>query len=187
MIVKQSQLAHKYLDGLKGIEIGGAAHNPFGLDTINIDYTDDMETIFKKSEEEFCGAKMPVDIVANGDNLPLEDESVDFVISSHVIEHFFDPIKAINEWLRIIKKGGYIFIICPHKERTFDRDREITRLEELIKRHKDDIIKEDLHQHWSVWDTRAFLELCEYLKLNVVDYQDVDDKVGNGFSIIIQK
>lgn len=33
----ESALAHKYLDGLKGIEIGGAAHNSFGLDTINVD------------------------------------------------------------------------------------------------------------------------------------------------------
>ena len=44
----ESALAHKYLDGLKGIEIGGSAHNPFGLDTINVDYTDDMTTIYKK-------------------------------------------------------------------------------------------------------------------------------------------
>jgi hypothetical protein len=29
----ESKLAHQYLDGLKGIEIGGSAHNSFGLDT----------------------------------------------------------------------------------------------------------------------------------------------------------
>ena len=43
MKFKDSQLAHKYLDGLKGLEIGGSAHNPFNLDTLNVDYTDDIE------------------------------------------------------------------------------------------------------------------------------------------------
>ena len=37
MKFRESAIAHKYLDGLKGIEIGGSAHNPFGLDTINVD------------------------------------------------------------------------------------------------------------------------------------------------------
>ena len=80
MKFKDSALAHKYLDELKGIEIGGSAHNPFNLDTLNVDYTDDMDTVFKQAEEKICGEKMPVDIVASGDNLPLKDESVDFVI-----------------------------------------------------------------------------------------------------------
>jgi ubiquinone/menaquinone biosynthesis C-methylase UbiE len=47
-----------------------------------------------------------VHIVAWGDRLPFTNESVDFVINSHVLEHFFDPIKAIQEWLRVVKKGG---------------------------------------------------------------------------------
>lgn len=32
----ESQLAHRYLDGLQGIEIGAAAYAPFGLDSLNI-------------------------------------------------------------------------------------------------------------------------------------------------------
>ena len=27
----ESKLAHQFLDGLTGLEIGGSAHNPFGL------------------------------------------------------------------------------------------------------------------------------------------------------------
>lgn len=35
----ESQLAHKLLDGLRGIEIGAGINNPFGLDTLNVDYS----------------------------------------------------------------------------------------------------------------------------------------------------
>jgi hypothetical protein len=61
---KESLLAHKLLDGLEGIEIGGSAHNPFGLKTRNVDYTDKMDTVFKQAEIEMCGDALPVDIVA---------------------------------------------------------------------------------------------------------------------------
>jgi ubiquinone/menaquinone biosynthesis C-methylase UbiE len=58
-----------------------------------------------------------VDIVSPGDQLPLDDNSVDFVISSHVIEHFPDPIKALKEWYRVVKPGGYLYIIAPRRIR----------------------------------------------------------------------
>ena len=204
MQFKDSEIAHKYLDGLKGIEIGGSAHNPFHLDTINVDYTDDMETIYKKGEFELCGEKMPVDVIAYGDDLPFEDEEYDFVISSHVMEHFFDPIKALKEWYRVIKKGGYIFIIAPTHYSLPGEIRPCTTLKELIDRHKGKIKPEDVdmgnnvypptgekmgndHGHFSVWDLADFLEICEYLKMNVVEKLEADDKVGNGFCVLIQK
>ncbi len=208
MKFKDSQLAHQYLDNLTGIEIGASAHNPFNLPSCrNVDYTDSMDTVFKINEEKLCGAKAKVDIVAFGDELPLKDEEVDYVVSSHVIEHFFDPVKAIKEWLRVIRKGGYVFIICPHNDRIPQETRPITKLEEIIKRHEGKMkpeevlfegghnlssvsgkdLREDGHGHWSVWNTEAFLEICKHFNFNVVKSLDVDDKVGNGFCVIIQK
>lgn len=187
-IYPDSQLAHHYLDGLYGLEIGGSAHNSFHLNTLNVDYTDDYSTVFKQDEIKLNGSCMKVDIVAQGDDLPFKDNSVDFVISSHVIEHFFDPIKAVEEWLRVTKPGGFVYIIAPHKERTFDRDRPRTTLEELLQRRLNPIDPAlDDHHHWSVWITQDFLELCHHFHWNVVNFQDVDDKVGNGFAIVIQK
>ena len=184
-----SALANRLLDGLHGLEIGGSAHNAFCLNTKNVDYTDDMNTMFKLEEVELCGEAMPVDIVANGDNLPVENESQDFVISSHVFEHFFDPIKTLKEWYRVIKEGGYIFMIVPHKERTFDKVRQRTTLQELIGRHEgrieNDYVNE--HTHFSVWITEDVVELINYLGWKIVAVQDVDDKVGNGFTIVIKK
>ena len=125
---KESRLAHYYLDALRGIEIGGSAHNAFGLKTLNVDYTSDMSTTFKREEVATCGRALPVDVVSEGRSLPFLDGSLDFVVSSHVLEHFYDPVAAIGEWLRVTRPGGYVFMIVPHKDRTFDKDRPRTLL-----------------------------------------------------------
>lgn len=189
----ESALAHKYCVG-KGLEIGGSAHNPFGLNCLNVDYTKDM-TIFKKDEVKLCGEYLPVDIEACGDNIPLPDDSQDFIVSSHVLEHFFDPIKALVEWYRLIKPNGIIFMIVPHKERTFDKNRNRTSLQELIDRHDGkEVCETDLHSHYTVWVTEDAIELIEYMNqyifpspVKLLEVQDVDDKVGNGFTLVLQK
>lgn len=184
---RRSDLADHYLKEKRGIEIGGSYHNRFDLKTLNVDFTDEF-TMFKQEEVRYCGQYMKVDIVAKGDDLPFKDNVWDFVINSHVLEHFFDPIKAINEWMRVIKPGGYLFMIIPHKERTFDRVRERTTLQELIDRHTGIIEDPNVdNTHHSVWITEDVLELCKYMNLDVVNYQDIDDKVGNGFTIVIRK
>ena len=181
-----SQLANKYLKGLRGIEIGGAAHNQFFLNTLNVNFTE-QTTCFTRGEIENAGNILKVDIVANGDDLPFKDNTVDFVINSHVLEHFWDPIKTLKEWLRVVKPNGYLFLIIPHKDRTFDKDRARTSLQELIDRHNGIGADPGTHAHFSVWVTEDFLELCRHLDFKVVEFQDKDDKVGNGFSVVIQK
>lgn len=184
-----SKLAHQMLDNLKGVEIGASAQNPFNLkNALNVDYTDDLTTEFKENEKLCTGTCAPVDIVSSGDKLPLEDNSVDFVVSSHVIEHFYDPIKTVQEWLRVVRPGGYVYMIIPHKERTFDRDRPRTTLAELIDRHEHpNPPVPDHHGHYSVWITKDFEDLCKHMGWNVVAVQNKDDKVGDGFTIVIQK
>jgi len=180
----ESKIAHKYLDGLKGIEIGGSAHNPFGLDTINVDRINDVNSIYKKQEFELCGEKMTVDVVAEADKLPFQRKSFDFVVSSHVIEHVFDPIQALQEWRRVARR--YIVIICPHKNRIFDHNRPITTMRELKARHSGKIPADHTDKHHSVWDTQSFLKLLKYLNFRVIQALDEDDKVGNGFLVVIK-
>ena len=136
----ESKLAHKYCIGL-GLEIGGAEHNAFGLNTLNVDLTDSMDTVFKLEEVRRCGKARKVDIVASGGSVPRADESQDFIVSAHVLEHMPNPIKALLEWDRLIRPGGIIFMIVPHKERTFDRDYERTTLQHLIDDYETDNTK----------------------------------------------
>ena len=75
------KLFHAYLDGLKGVEIGGAAHNDFKVDVLNVDRYAEMDTVYKDAERELWGCAKPVDIIAPGHELPLEDDSFDFVLA----------------------------------------------------------------------------------------------------------
>ena len=51
-----------------------------------------------------------------GDNLPFfKDNSLDYVFSSHCLEHIVDTKKALLEWTRVLKNGGYLVLILPHK------------------------------------------------------------------------
>lgn len=188
MKFQDSQLAHDYLDGLAGIEIGGASHNAFGLNTINVDRhavgTPEHEP-YAAEQMRLCGEIMPVDVVAAGDCLPFADKSYDFVISSHVLEHFFDPLAALKEWARVARK--YIFIIVPFRDALeSDRDKPITPLSELIQRNVGTIPDPGTDEHHTRWEVETFIEMINYLKLPIVRIQCGDDKVGNGFAVVLK-
>ncbi len=42
------------------------------------------------------------------------DSSLDFVFSSHTLEHLSDWKKAMHEWYRTLKPGGTLFLYVPH-------------------------------------------------------------------------
>jgi SAM-dependent methyltransferase len=176
------KLFHSYLDGLKGVEIGGAAHNDFKVDVLNVDRYAEMDTVYKDAERQLWGRAKPVDIIARGHELPLDDDSFDFVLASHVIEHIPDPIAALKEWARVARR--YIVLVVPHRDRTFDRDRPLTPLSELIERHESGFTSEE-DRHWTVWTCETFLELCDHLGFEVLEARDPDARDGNGFAVIL--
>ena len=53
------------------------------------------------------------DIVGDIHELPLEDNSVDAILCSAVLEHVEEPQRAVKEMYRVLKKGGYCFIYVP--------------------------------------------------------------------------
>ena len=73
----------------------------------------------------------------------IESEKYDFILSCHSLEHIANPIKAIEEWKRVLKTSGYILIIVPHKEKTFDRKRTVTTIEHIIEDYKKEITEDD--------------------------------------------
>ena len=180
LINHRSKFAHEHLLGLEGVEVGASAANDFRLDTVNVDKADN--TFYADDQIANCGRAATVDVRARGDDLPFEDDSYDFVLTSHVIEHMPDPIRALREWMRVARR--YVFVVVPHRDRTFDHDRELTPVAELLERHEKGFWSED-DTHWSVWTAESFLEMCEQAGIPVIEYQDPDDKRCNGFAVLI--
>jgi SAM-dependent methyltransferase len=194
-----SPLGLQILGNLKGIELGGSAHNPFHLNTINVDWTNRLDTSWKEEEIKQCGETVKVDVVADGGNLPFKDGEWDFVVSSHCLEHNWNTIGAIKEWLRVVRDGGFVFTIFPHPERTFDRGRSRTSLRDLIDRNAGRIKEPSLEGviatpetyqlfHHTIWHLSDAVECVHFIGgCEIVATQDPDDKVGNGFTFVMQK
>jgi len=45
--------------------------------------------------------------------LPLDDESVDLVVSGQTLEHVKNPFRSVAEMVRVMKKDAYIILIAP--------------------------------------------------------------------------
>ena len=50
------------------------------------------------------------------------DCSVDYLHSSHVLEHLGDIRRAITNWIRVVKVGGYLVIVVPD-EHMYEKDK----------------------------------------------------------------
>ncbi len=57
---------------------------------------------------------LPVQI-ADVENLPFNDGSFDVITCMEVLSHLFDPVKAVKEMRRVLKKNGVLLGSCPHK------------------------------------------------------------------------
>lgn len=74
-------------------------------------------------------------------NIP--SKSYDFILSSHCLEHVANPIKALQEWNRILKDEGMLILILPDKDNTFDRKRSYTKYEHLLADYANNTTEDD--------------------------------------------
>ncbi len=74
----------------------------------------------------------------------ISPDKYDFLLSSHVIEHIANPIKALIKWKSILRDDGILIIIIPHKEGTFDHGRQVTSLSHMIEDYNNKTGEDDL-------------------------------------------
>lgn len=60
------------------------------------------------------------------------DASYGFALSSHTLEHSANPLQCLLELQRVLRPGGALILVLPHKDATFDHKRAVTPLEHLI-------------------------------------------------------
>jgi SAM-dependent methyltransferase len=70
-------------------------------------------------------------VIDDIDMLSLPDASYDLVFCSHVIEHIANPLRALAAWRRVTVPGGWLLIVAPHMEGTFDHRRALTSIEHM--------------------------------------------------------
>ena len=144
------------LHNLKGLEIGGpsAAFDKKGylpiydvivsLDGCNFGAETVWEGKLQEGNNYRYGTKTGHQFISDGTCLSMiEDGKYDFVLSCHSLEHFANPIKALKEWERIIRQDGYMILILPHKDQTFDHKRPLTTLQHLIQDFEQDMQETD--------------------------------------------
>lgn len=56
-------------------------------------------------------------IICKAENLPFRKDSFDYIIANAILEHIPEEERAINEWKRVLKKKGRIFVVVPLKFR----------------------------------------------------------------------
>lgn len=99
---KRSGFFIKYCKG-HGIDIG------CGDDPLQ----DEMITELVKYDQN----QIPDCVIGNAETLSeFPDCSFDFVYSSHCLEHIKDYKNALCNWFRVLKVGGFLILLLPHRD-----------------------------------------------------------------------
>lgn len=200
--IPREDVARRYLSGA-GIEIGPFVwplRVPPGAHVRNVDFKSREELVSAGRETVKNIESIPqIDVVDSAEELTtFADESLDFVIASHVIEHVEDPIGALENWLRVLRSGAVLYIGVPDAAQTFDVQRPRTSAEHLLRDHREgpqisrqqhyeewarliegvpgervaeraaEFAREDARHHFHVWELAGFLELLAASELPCV-------------------
>jgi SAM-dependent methyltransferase len=129
-------LAERYFSG-EGLEIG-PLHRPAPVPNgVRMTYADsyDHHTLKTLWSPEVDGHDIvPIDVVTDAATLVhFRDESFDFVILSHVLEHLENPIAGLRSALRVLRPAGVLFLALPDRRVTFDSRRPPTTIEHVLR------------------------------------------------------
>ena len=145
-----------YLARGRGVEIGGpstifqteiAVYQVVdSLDGVNFSSSTIWEGAVRAGGTyRYYGWKKGRQLVADaGDLSSIASESYDFLVSSNCLEHVANPLKALKEWKRVVKRGGAILLVLPNKASNFDHRRPVTQFSHLMDDYRRDIGEDDL-------------------------------------------
>jgi SAM-dependent methyltransferase len=210
-------LASKYCQGA-GVELGRSLHNSFGLDCPNIAPCDGVNFLHSQDMEDYrhyIGEQAKygkeaarVDGVGDFQHIPFDAERLDYIISSHVIEHEPNPVAALRESWRVLKEGGVFFCIFPKRnaEKKQDIFRPLSTLEDLIQAYETKRTVRSAHSeklpgasdsgwrgHYHVYSLQSMMRLVNWVNARKLAsfclemVEETDRKVGNGHTIVLRK
>ncbi len=202
----RSKIVEYFCSGGIGIEIGASCYPvPILKDNISIKYVDyrDRNEVHDSGYTEGLNY-VKVDILDDAERLDkIEDESLDFIIVFHLLEHTKNPIGTIRVWMKKLKKEGRLVVAIPDMSTIFDKKRKLTefghlRLDDIepsdtrdyehyleyvrysldckdnIEEKVDELLKEDIRIHYHCWDFYTYFDFLN----------KANDYLNNIFSII---
>lgn len=90
--------------GVMGLLFAEMGHQVTGIDL--------SEAMVRKAQEKAYAQNLPVELgTGDAEHLPFRDASFDVVINRHLLWTLPHPEIALEEWHRVIQKGGVVLII----------------------------------------------------------------------------
>ena len=190
-----------------GLEVG-AGSSPFPIPLeCKILYGDRL-SISELSQELYFGQSIydlvVPDLVTDFDDFQgIPNNSLDFIIGCHVIEHTRNPIGSIVAAYHKLKVGGKLLLVVPDKHRTFDKNRPLTDINHLLldyespNRERDYAHYEEFYQlafpiseelftqtvseqftsnyaiHYHVWNYESFTNMINYIQSNIISWSNI--------------
>lgn len=142
------------LQGKSGLEFGGPSsiflanrlvplyNIASAIDTCNFA----PQTIWSSQDERpRFGRSLGKQLIAEAcDASPIASGCYDFVAASHVLEHVANPLRALQEWKRLVKPSGTILVLVPHKAGMFDHRRRFTTFDHIKQDFEANVPESDL-------------------------------------------
>lgn len=148
-----------YLTG-KGIDVGCSNRSIF-KDQVRLD-------IDEKHKPDYC---------CSADEIPFDDNEFDYLTAVHVFEHLPDGRKTLDEWIRVVKKGGIIAIVHPDLDHTGRQ-----------KPHEANPDKNPHNKHFKEYNLKQWLEWYNSQNFDTIKVLDCGEAcVRWSFYVIMQK
>ncbi len=99
-----------------------------GLDGFALSYE-----IAKAKKEYFGKPNIDFALVDLTQKLALENDSVDVIYCSEVVEHLITPENLLNEFRRVLKSGGYLILTTPNEPNLLQKAFWVSSAKEKVK------------------------------------------------------
>ena len=154
--LKSFEIYLPYLKGKRGLEIGGPSSIfrkknalPVYEEIERLDNCDfSKSTVWAKHTDTFIfspGKAAGSTLFCDGSALvDVPDSTYDVVLSSHNLEHFANPVKALKEWQRVLTSKGALVLVLPYYRATFDHLREPTSVDHMLDDFEQNTGEDDL-------------------------------------------
>jgi SAM-dependent methyltransferase len=154
--LQSAKIYQEILRGKVGVEIGGPSiffkyivpvyPIILGLDGVNFSEKTMWEgAICSGKNFKYYKGSTGFQYISEATDLGLiKANSYEFLLSSNCLEHVANPLKALEEWVRIVSPGGYILLLLPNKMNNFDHRRPATSFDHILQDYEKGITEKDL-------------------------------------------